>query len=343
MGSVKSIFCPICGKTAGMQPFSDNRRESGICCGCGSWNRQRLMALLLLRAVERSTGVRLAHLSSHDMPDSLQIFSAECFGALHKTLGRLKGYTWSRYSGPLYESGEVVDGNPHQDLMATSFPGNKFDIVLTADVLEHIPEPYLAHREIYRILKPGGVHIFTVPSNMNASLDDQRTAVVEDGLIRLAPPEWHGTQEDSNLVYTVFGLEMMCHLWTLGFDVRFHEISRPDIGIVGPRAVGFEAIKHHEPLQREIPTGLRDSRSSSQTARNIVDEMKKVFIEREEKMAENGQAGAAVGRVLEQYRLELLKRETRIQELLASSSWRVTAPLRGVHNIMTKLMRKVCR
>ncbi|MEJ2697366.1 MAG: class I SAM-dependent methyltransferase [Candidatus Sulfobium sp.] len=259
--SMKLLFCPVCGATADMQPFTDNVRESGICCNCGSWNRQRLMAVLLMHVIERVTGVRLTHVSSLEVPDTLQIFGAEWFGALHKTLRRLKGYRWSRYSGPTHKSGDVIDGCPHQDLLSTSFLDNQFDIVLTADVLEHIPEPYLAHREIYRILKPGGVHIFTVPSNMNNPLDDQRAALANGELIRLKPPEWHGKEVDSNLVYTVFGLEMICHLWSLGFFVRFYEISSPGKGIIGPRAVGFEATKHHEPLLREIPEGLRSQSS----------------------------------------------------------------------------------
>jgi SAM-dependent methyltransferase len=191
----------------------------------------------------------------------MKIFSAEHFGAVHETLRGLPGYSWSRYSGSEHQSGEVVNGHPHQDLMATSFPDNHFDIVLTSDVMEHIPEPYLAHGEIYRILKPGGVHIFTVPCSLNNPIDDQRAAVVNGKLLYLAPPEWHGEPTDSNLVYTIFGLEMVCHLWTLGFRALIHESSDPEKGIIGFNAVAFEAVKHHDPLSREVPMGLRSKLS----------------------------------------------------------------------------------
>lgn len=254
----KTIYCPICGTFAEIEPFTENRRESGFCSHCGSWNRQRLMAILLLRAIEQKTGIHLESLSSSEMPDCLQIYSAEWFGALHKALRHLKGYTWSRYSGSMYNSGEIVDGHPHQSLLETSFPENKFDIILTADVLEHIPEPYLAHREIYRILKPGGVHIFTVPSNMNNPLDDQRATIIDGEIIHLSEPEWHGKEVDSNLVYTVFGVEMLSYLWMLGYDVRLYEIDSKKMGVVGPRAIGFEAIKTHKPLSQKVPTGLRN-------------------------------------------------------------------------------------
>lgn len=38
-----------------------------------------------------------------------------------------------------------------------------FDTVFSAQVLEHVPEPWNACEEIYRILKPGGCAVITVP------------------------------------------------------------------------------------------------------------------------------------------------------------------------------------
>ena len=34
---------------------------------------------------------------------------------------------------------------------------------LCVQVFVHIPMPYQAHHELFRILKPGGSHVFTVP------------------------------------------------------------------------------------------------------------------------------------------------------------------------------------
>ncbi len=255
--AISVVFCPVCGQTSEMDPFTENNRESGFCSVCGSWNRQRAMAVVLLRAIKAATGASLTHLASPAMPDTLEVFSAEYFGAVHKTLGRLPGYKWSRFAGSEYNSGDEVKGAPHQDLTATSFLEDQFDIVLTADVLEHIPEPYLAHQEIYRILKQGGAHVFTVPCNMNNPMDDQRAVVTDGAVIHLAAPEWHGPAEDSNLVYTVFGLEMITHLWILGFQLNVHEVICPNMGIVGPGAIVFEAIKQHKPIPRKIPTGSR--------------------------------------------------------------------------------------
>ena len=42
---------------------------------------------------------------------------------------------------------------------------NQFDVVLLTEVLEHLPEPYLALKELNRILKKGGKIYLTAPSS----------------------------------------------------------------------------------------------------------------------------------------------------------------------------------
>lgn len=44
------------------------------------------------------------------------------------------------------------------------FPKNKFSTVISVSVLEHIPQPQLAIKEVLRVLKPGGLFILTVPT-----------------------------------------------------------------------------------------------------------------------------------------------------------------------------------
>lgn len=49
------------------------------------------------------------------------------------------------------------------DAMDIPFPDGHFDVVLSTQVLEHVPEPERALREAVRVLRPGGRLILSVP------------------------------------------------------------------------------------------------------------------------------------------------------------------------------------
>lgn len=49
------------------------------------------------------------------------------------------------------------------DVYKLSFDDNSFDVVISFDLLEHLNKYKLALKEIYRILKPGGIFHFFVP------------------------------------------------------------------------------------------------------------------------------------------------------------------------------------
>ena len=52
------------------------------------------------------------------------------------------------------------------DIANIPYPDNTFDAVIALDVIEHIKDDEKAIREIYRVLKPQGVAIITVPAFM---------------------------------------------------------------------------------------------------------------------------------------------------------------------------------
>jgi SAM-dependent methyltransferase len=59
--------------------------------------------------------------------------------------------------------GSVVRGVRCENLERLTFPDESFDLHVSQDVMEHVLDPAAAFREIARTLKPGGVHVFTVP------------------------------------------------------------------------------------------------------------------------------------------------------------------------------------
>jgi len=51
------------------------------------------------------------------------------------------------------------------DIKNIPYPKNSFDIVVAAEVLEHVTEPEKSLKDIKRVLKPKGIFIFTTPNN----------------------------------------------------------------------------------------------------------------------------------------------------------------------------------
>jgi SAM-dependent methyltransferase len=60
---------------------------------------------------------------------------------------------------PVGASAAVVQG----DVLALPFPDASFDVVIAAEVLEHVPDDATAMREIARVVRPGGRVAVTVP------------------------------------------------------------------------------------------------------------------------------------------------------------------------------------
>jgi SAM-dependent methyltransferase len=174
------------------------------------------------------------------------IYNVESNGALHRALRQHPGYICSEYLGPEYAPGQQVRGVRNEDLQRLSFADRSFDLVLSSDVLEHVPEPYLAHQEILRVLKPRGRHIFTVPYESGAARDDVRARVVNGQIEYLAEKLYHGDPvrpRQGVLVWTIFGREMLDRLRDMGFEMQVLSIREPQFGIPGDGGIVFGAIR----------------------------------------------------------------------------------------------------
>ena len=63
-----------------------------------------------------------------------------------------------------------------ENLENLTFSDNTFDIFITQDVFEHIFDPITASKEIMRVLKPGGSHVFTTTKHKNSKNFMQRAS-----------------------------------------------------------------------------------------------------------------------------------------------------------------------
>lgn len=60
-----------------------------------------------------------------------------------------------------------IDQSSNPDIVSDAasipLPDNSADIIIMGEILEHVPEPVLVLKEAYRLLKPGGLVLATVP------------------------------------------------------------------------------------------------------------------------------------------------------------------------------------
>jgi len=239
-------FCNICGKWTVFNTSQKNFREHVPCFHCGSVNRQRQIVAVLLNELELSTK-RFA--SIRQLPQCLTVWNAETTRALHIRLAEyLQGnYISSEFVDASLKSGELCNGILHVDMQRTHFEDESIDYILSGDVLEHIPEPKRALQESYRILRPGGAHIFTALFYHHRFTIEQRAVLLSnDSISHLMKPWFHDDPirpSEGALVFNVFAPELLCEIEKLGFEARLLRLHSFLHGILGNNGIVIVARK----------------------------------------------------------------------------------------------------
>lgn len=107
--------------------------------------------------------------------------------------------------------GEYKGEHRSEDLCRLTFPDQSFDLFITSDVFEHVFDPEKAFAEIARVLKPGGMHIFTMPWYPQYAKSIPRAKLNAGGTIEyLLEAVYHGNpigKGKGSLVTTDWGLD----------------------------------------------------------------------------------------------------------------------------------------
>ncbi|MCJ8280913.1 MAG: class I SAM-dependent methyltransferase [Rivularia sp. ALOHA_DT_140] len=222
--------CNICGNlTIFICIDTKTVRNNMYCPCCQSSSRKRHIAKLLLNQVIPNiyslTGVslnknldNLNNLGNLDSEDKLNIYNADVNDAFSQVFQSSKSYYCSSYMPNVEIGAEISERVFCQDLEQLTFTSEKFDVVITEDVFEHIRDYEKAFREVYRVLKTGGYHIFTIPCFFDKpTLFRVDTSGKED--IHLLPPEYHGDRiRGKILAYRTFGIDIFECLENIGFE-----------------------------------------------------------------------------------------------------------------------------
>ena len=193
-------------------------REGDHCFFCASSRRTRQLAATLLDECRRRWQIaanNLAELVDHNGFQRLAVAEINSCGDLHHFLKRHPRLAYSEY-------GSRDPRVPAEDLQSLSYAAQSFDLVLTSESLEHVSDVRRALREIRRVLRPSGCHIFTVPVVADRPCSRVR-AQCEAGQVRhLCPPSYHGapgTQHDDYLVFYEFGADFEALVRECGFEL----------------------------------------------------------------------------------------------------------------------------
>lgn len=226
-----------CGAKDLAEGWLPNWRERIVCSCCGLNNRQRMIAYTV-KVMNKNCKDRRQ--SIYLMEQVTPIFKwvsealpqAQCIG--------------SEYLGPDVEPGKIIKGTRHEDAERLSFSDHSFDLIVSNDVLEHVANPKKAFKEAWRVLRPGGVLLMTVPFNPDMIQSVQRATLIEGKLEFLRAPVYHGNpvSSDGALVFTDFGWDLLQDLRGSGFaDAALHFYWSEVYGHLGPGQHYIRAIK----------------------------------------------------------------------------------------------------
>lgn len=215
-------FCVICGGPRPMQVSTmwssaytsegyilPNWREHLNCLECSTNNITR-GAITILEQKYR------------ELLDG-DIYITEAVTPLFNLLSkRYNSIVGSEYISPSAVGGSVIGGIRHEDIQNLSFSDSSFDLILSFDVLEHVPFPEKAFFECYRCLRPGGRLLFTVPFSSDHERDVIRAELDDGGgVIHRLEPEFHGNpmdMESGSLCFRYFGWQVVSNLENAGFS-----------------------------------------------------------------------------------------------------------------------------
>ena len=142
-----------------------------------------------------------------------------------------------------------------ENLEELTFLDNTFDLFVTQDVLEHVLNPLAAFREIGRVLKPGGAHIFTAPLVNKFKPSERRASLLDSGEIHHhKDPNYHGNpvnKAEGSLVTVDWGYDIASYIQEAsGLSTIIMQIDDIDMGIRAELIEVVVCLKGHDEANR---------------------------------------------------------------------------------------------
>lgn len=218
-------YCPICATHTRFVADSTWFRDSLTCELCGSVPRERALFCVIEKCFPDFVGMLI-----HEFNPVPRGFSSKLETAC-------PGYT----SALVQTSGNNVEDAIalSERLCSLPFTDNSLDLVVTQDVMGYVLTVENAFREIERVLKPGGAHLFTTPlirgaqpSEIHVHFDG--SSLRSNSLDENVGLDWASPGEQGSLRVTDWGFDI-CEiiLKESGMATTVFSIENVFMGIVG--------------------------------------------------------------------------------------------------------------
>ncbi len=128
--------------------------------------------------------------------EAARIYAAE---AVTPWAGEMRA-RYPRFTGSEYvPGGDALPGThpfEHQDLACLTYAADAFDVVVTQEVLEHLPDLATALAEMARVLRPGGVMLSSMPWHYFTEATTYKARLVDGEIQFIGEPEYHDDPVD---------------------------------------------------------------------------------------------------------------------------------------------------
>lgn len=196
--------CSMCGKTLFIKLRNDD--ISAIrCVRCRASVTSMAIASVLKKLLPNWEDKKIYELSSR----------GPFFSFLHKRASHL---TYSEYFDDV-TPGSYKGAVQCQDVQELTYANESFDLCTCTEVFEHVPDDIKGFSQIYRVLKPGGLFLFTVPLS-DRKQTVERARLNGGKLIYLERAEYHDDHilgVGNVLCFRNYGLDIVERLTQAGF------------------------------------------------------------------------------------------------------------------------------
>lgn len=210
------FFCNICNRYRILVRTDKAIRHGSRCLTCHSTAHHRGLV-----------GAINNHLNLNDLKET-NVYEISAHGALFNFFKKFrKKYKFFFYFSEFldsWEEGKTYNGVRCENIEKLTFENNFFSLITSTGLMEHVENDVKGFSEIYRVLKPNGYYIFTVPLSVKTKKTLERAKRRKDGTINyILAPLYHGDPfRGASGVFTwrSYGADIIEKLTKIGFEAN---------------------------------------------------------------------------------------------------------------------------